>query len=227
MTCSNVRTSAGTRIHISTTLVPCDYTEADFNALAWLEVGEVSDLGEFGREYNMVNFNPLGNRKTIKRKGSYNDGTIAMQVARVTSDAGQAACKTALNSDDSYPFRVTLQDGTKFYFTAQVASYTTNVGSVDQITSAAINLEIDNDILELAPIVTATATATIDVDDVDAITVTNGGSGYLTAPTISFTGGGGTGAAATATISGGVVTVITVTNGGSGYTSAPTVVITP
>lgn len=53
--------------------------------------------------------------------------------------------------------------------------------------------------------------------------VSNGGTGYTTAPTVALTGGGGTGATATAQVSGGVVTGITITNPGSGYTSAPTV----
>ena len=58
------------------------------------------------------------------------------------------------------------------------------------------------------------------------ITVTNRGSGYTSAPTVSFSGGGGTGAAATANISGGEVTSITVTNGGTGWTSTPDIIIT-
>jgi FtsP/CotA-like multicopper oxidase with cupredoxin domain len=57
------------------------------------------------------------------------------------------------------------------------------------------------------------------------ITVASGGSGYATAPIVTISGGGGTGASATATVSGGVVTAITVTNVGSGYTSNPTVAI--
>ena len=59
------------------------------------------------------------------------------------------------------------------------------------------------------------------------VTITNAGSGYLAAPTVSFTGGAGSGAAATATVSGGAVTSVTITNPGSGYTSAPTIVFTP
>jgi hypothetical protein len=58
---------------------------------------------------------------------------------------------------------------------------------------------------------------------VASVTVTAGGSGYTTAPTVTFTGGGGTGATATATVVGGVITGVAVTAPGTGYTSAPTV----
>lgn len=61
---------------------------------------------------------------------------------------------------------------------------------------------------------------------VDGATIGNGGTGYSTAPTVAFTGGGGTGAAGTATVSGGVVTGVTITNPGTGYTSAPAVAFT-
>jgi hypothetical protein len=68
----------------------------------------------------------------------------------------------------------------------------------------------------------AIATATVS-SSVTAINVTNGGSGYTSAPTINISGGGGSNATATATVSGGHVTAVNVTNGGSGYTSAPTI----
>ena len=55
------------------------------------------------------------------------------------------------------------------------------------------------------------------------IAITNGGSGYSSAPSVSISGGGGSGATATATVTGGVVTAITITNAGVGYTTAPTV----
>lgn len=62
---------------------------------------------------------------------------------------------------------------------------------------------------------------------VGSVIVTAGGSGYTSAPTVSFSGGGGgTGATATATIANGVVTAVTITNPGSGYTAAPTVAFT-
>ena len=57
------------------------------------------------------------------------------------------------------------------------------------------------------------------------ISVTAGGTGYTVAPTVTITGGGGSGAIATATVAGGAVTGITLGNTGSNYTSTPTVTI--
>lgn len=59
-----------------------------------------------------------------------------------------------------------------------------------------------------------------------AIELTNGGSGYTTAPTVAFSGGGGTGAAATAIVADGKVVGFNITNAGSGYTSAPSITLT-
>lgn len=61
---------------------------------------------------------------------------------------------------------------------------------------------------------------------VTSVTVTAGGSGYTTVPTVTPTGGGGTGATFVAVVNGGVVVQVLVTNNGSGYTSAPTLAFT-
>ena len=72
---------------------------------------------------------------------------------------------------------------------------------------------------------TATATASRTSNVVSSVTVVSGGSGYTSAPAVTFSGGGGTGAAATAVVTDGVVTAINVTNGGSGYTTDPSVTV--
>lgn len=147
---SKAMTSAGTTISLSATL-PATFDAAGYAAVAnYKEIGEVSDLGEFGREYNVVKFQPLKTRGTVKRKGSYDEGQVQVQLARVFDDEGQTLARTALDSDASHSFKVVLQDGSIFYFTAQVVSFTTNVGSVDQITSGSIKLEIDTPIVEVA-----------------------------------------------------------------------------
>lgn len=62
-------------------------------------------------------------------------------------------------------------------------------------------------------------------DNVTDISIASGGSGYVEAPGVTFSGGGGSSAAATAYISGGAVNNIQVTNTGSSYTSNPTVTV--
>jgi hypothetical protein len=62
-----------------------------------------------------------------------------------------------------------------------------------------------------------------NANSVQTLTITYGGSGYDTAPTITITGDCITQATATATVAGGVVTAVTLTDGGSGYTENPTV----
>lgn len=57
------------------------------------------------------------------------------------------------------------------------------------------------------------------------LTVTNGGSGYTSTPTVTFKGTG-SGATANAVITAGAITSITIVNGGQGYTNPVTVEIT-
>jgi hypothetical protein len=71
----------------------------------------------------------------------------------------------------------------------------------------------------------ATATAILG-GKIGSIEVTTKGSGYgTTAPVVSITGGGGTGAQATPVLVGGQVDSLTIDNAGSGYTSVPTITI--
>jgi hypothetical protein len=63
-------------------------------------------------------------------------------------------------------------------------------------------------------------------DGVASVTINTPGTGYTTAPTVTFSApqnAGGITATGTATITGGVVTAVTITNPGTGYTAAPTV----
>jgi hypothetical protein len=55
------------------------------------------------------------------------------------------------------------------------------------------------------------------------ITVTNGGSGYTSPPTVTISGGSGSGATAVATIGAPAVTQVILDAGGSGYSSPPAV----
>lgn len=148
---SNVRTSAGSSLAICAA-APATYNLVGFQALTFVEVGEITDLGEFGRQYELVTHNALAARRTVKRKGSYNDGSITLPLARDVEDDGQVLLKAASLSDDSYSYRITTQDGTDFYFSAQCMSFTNVIGGTNSITGHNAMLEIDNDILEASAV---------------------------------------------------------------------------
>lgn len=139
-----VQTSAGSSIAIATG-TPATFDATGFAALSFDLIGSVDNIGEFGREYNLVTFNPIATRSTQKFKGSYNSGQIAVTAALDVGNAGQAAIEAARDSDLDFSFEVTLQDGSIYYFLGKVMSYTTNVGSVDSITMSTINIELTAD----------------------------------------------------------------------------------
>lgn len=147
MAVSKARTSAGTTLSVSPN-APSTYDVTGFAALTFTVVGDLSDLGTFGKKFNLVTFNPLGDRKTIKRKGSYNNGTLSLKMAAAPTDAGQIIMEAGANSDNSYSFLVTTQSGSQYYFSGQIMGFNLNVGSVDQIMGAECDLEIDNDIVK-------------------------------------------------------------------------------
>ena len=73
----------------------------------------------------------------------------------------------------------------------------------------------------------AITTSIQNVQSIKRIEITNGGSGYISPPTITITGGNGTGAAATCSIGGTLFSVskLQITNPGYGYSTSPTVTI--
>lgn len=134
---------------------PCD-TKAEYEALAWIKVEDVMDLGEFGETHEKITYKTLDGGRIRKRKGSYDSGSPTMQLARIPTGAGQAAIKAARKDKAVYNFKVEFDDApegagatpTRFYYGAFVMGYTTKVGSADNIVQATVASEIDTDILE-------------------------------------------------------------------------------
>jgi hypothetical protein len=141
-----VRTSAGTTLKV-TASAPATFNSSGYNTLFTASpvpatVGEITDLGEFGREFALVTHNPVGTRGTQKFKGSFNEGTMTLSLGLDTDDAGQIIMKAASLSDADYSFMVTTQNGDRYFFQAKVMSFKVAVGSVDSITTATCALEI-------------------------------------------------------------------------------------
>lgn len=141
-----VNTTAGSTLRV-TASAPATFDSAGYTTLfstspAPALVGEITDFGEFGREYNLVNHNPVASRGTQKFKGSFNEGQMNLTLGLDTDDAGQILMKTAADSDSDYYFEVSTQNGDKYFFAAKVMKFKVNLGNVDQITQASTTLEL-------------------------------------------------------------------------------------
>lgn len=143
-----VMTSAGSTLSIATGS-PATNDGTGFTAMTYVVVGEVTDIGEVGREYATTTHSAVASRSVKKFKGSYNNGSMTLQMGRDVANAGQTALRAALLSDADYSFKITLQDLSKIHFVGKVTSFKTSVGSVDQITGASCTIELNGDIVEI------------------------------------------------------------------------------
>ena len=136
-----VRTSATTTFKISAG-VPATFDVAGYAALSYTTVGEVTNLGEFNREFQLTTHNPIDTRGTQKFKGSFNEGTMALQLGLDTDNAGQILMKAAALSDSLYAFKITTANGDVYYFQGLTMSFKVGINDVNSITSASSNIEI-------------------------------------------------------------------------------------
>jgi hypothetical protein len=136
-----VFTTAGTILSIASA-APATYDTAGYAALTWTPIGEVVSIGTYGREYDKVTHKPLAARSTIKRKGSFDEGTIAISMGKDTDDAGQILLKTAAYSDADYSFKILYQNGDIDYGRAQVMNFKTDPGEASKILGCSVDLDI-------------------------------------------------------------------------------------
>ena len=152
-------TAAGTTLYLDDELPTTFDTDSTtgYPGLTFVEVAEVTSIGDFGPSFSVVNHTPLGDRVVSKRKGSVNYGSTTVAAARDESDTGQGAMDTALNNDCPVSFKVEHNDvpcgggtGTVEYFTGIVTSaLSTNLGGPDNIDSVSYTIEIDRPIVKV------------------------------------------------------------------------------
>lgn len=145
---TNARTTAGTTLSVSAAL-PATEDAAGYALLSYTVVGEVTDVGDFGKTYNIVNHNPLNTRKTEKLKGNYNNGQLALQLAFVEDDAGQVILRNYLDLDTDLSIKITHQDGHIDYMYGQVTAAPKSVQS-EAILSGNVTIEVNSDIVTVA-----------------------------------------------------------------------------
>ncbi|HVJ44716.1 MAG TPA: hypothetical protein VM639_24680 [Dongiaceae bacterium] len=125
----------------------------------WTLIGNVITMGEYGAKDDTIDYVDLGSGIHIKLKGPTNAGAMAATLAKIPSDAGQAALKAAYEDKvNDYNFKVEWPDrpshsgGTPSTekFKGKVMGYTTNIQNANSVIQAGVAIEL-NSVPEFIP----------------------------------------------------------------------------
>lgn len=145
MSTEGLKYSAGAKYYIA---VPGPLSPAP----SWQLVGEITNMGEFGRQYEKIIHQSLNRRGALKKKGGYDEGDFSFELAWKDDDDGQAMMLEAANADDDYNHKIELDDAdgspatpTKFIFQGPVFSFRRTIGDVNSLINATAEVGIQAD----------------------------------------------------------------------------------
>lgn len=147
-------TSTGVQLGVADE-TPATNDAAGFGALTFVEVGEVTDLPEYGPNVQVVESQPLATGVTEKFNGFINYGSIALGLELDTEDDGQQVLEAGVPVPPAqftpHSFEITYPDGTVEYFTGGIFSYTRNPGSANSMVGSTVQVEINSAIVRVLP----------------------------------------------------------------------------
>lgn len=95
-----------------------DLNQAAYEALTWLQVSNVGNIGETGSNTNVATYDTWDSDVAKKAAGITNAGDPEIELARSPTDLGQIALRSAAalaNNANNYAFKIERLDGTIYY----------------------------------------------------------------------------------------------------------------
>jgi hypothetical protein len=151
-----------------------------------------------------------------------NASTTASSILNLLTGGTLTTCQVAATNGGSTTSLVNFNGGTLQATSINTGASFLNSANMTAVTVYANGGTIDNNGTAITvgnSLVAASGTGVASI-------TTSGGFGYIGAPFVQITGGGGTGATAYAVVNSGTISQIVPTSPGTGYTSAPTVTLT-
>lgn len=142
---SDLTLNTGTTVGISATL-PTTFDSDEvtgYAASTFTLIGEIVDVSEIAKTFATVSHQAVTRAYPIKEKDTYDIPDITINVANVTSDAGQVIVATALNDANSYAFEVTSPSGDLTYITGKVTKSGKGSAASGSFETSAITIAID------------------------------------------------------------------------------------
>jgi len=128
---------------------PATFDAVGYAALTFTEIGEVSEVPEFGAAHAVNTFTPLKSGIVNKFHGELNYGSITVPLGYDSANAGQIILLAALASKNEISFRETRSDGTIRYVMGKVFSFPRGQ-SVGSVNMASCNIEFTRADVEVA-----------------------------------------------------------------------------
>jgi len=145
-------TSTGTKLSVVAE-DPATFDDVGYEALTFVEVGEVIDLPEYGPNVQVVESNPLATGITEKFKGFINFGSQSMGLEFDSEDAGQQILADGVEGatkNQQHAVKIEYQDGSIDYYSARIFSYTKAPGSANSMVGSTVQVEINTPITRVA-----------------------------------------------------------------------------
>lgn len=147
--------TAKMKVFVEASGTECD-TITEYDALTWVKVGNLLDVGEFGAQYQEVTYTTIDEGVVHRLKGALDNGTFQLLTARDPEDVGQSDMLEGLDSYENVNIKVELNNKpsgvgakpTRLCFPAKIFSYKNQFGDANQIVKANINVGIDGFIIE-------------------------------------------------------------------------------
>jgi hypothetical protein len=140
------QTSTGIKLRVATG-IPATQDQPGYEAMTWVEIGEIVDLPEYGPSVQVVESNPLKTGVTEKFPGFTNYGSLAIGMELDAADVGQIALEAALpvagvKSPQSFhiEYSATLSE----YFFGSIFGNTRTPGSNNSMVGSTVATEIDS-----------------------------------------------------------------------------------
>ena len=128
---------------------PATFDATGYAALSWTELGETSEIPEYGAAHSAATFTPLKSGIVNKFHGELNYGSVTLPMGYDSTDAGQVILLAALASKDEISFRETRSDGSIRYIMGKVMSFPRGQ-SVGSVNMASCNIEFTRADVEVA-----------------------------------------------------------------------------
>lgn len=139
---TDVSVTTGATMGLSATL-PATFTKVGYDALTFIDIGEVIDVGELAKAFNVINHQTVGRAYPQKLKDTYDIANITLTLGRAFDDAGQVALATALAASASYAFNITLPSGDIGEFTGKVIKAGLGAVASGSVATTTVEIAVD------------------------------------------------------------------------------------